>query len=147
MIISNDMTLTQCIEIGFVTQGQVDSFNKKLERHNKRELDKKRILEISEYITEHSQEAKLYRTGDFMKRCMEDFKQFIDDTPGFEDKRVVIHKLITRSLKKLVNDGVMVVTNSTGNHAHNRYGLTPDLDELPAFASIAEIEEESINEE
>lgn len=145
--IHKGMTLEECFESGFVTESMIETFNKRILRQQRKSLTAERVNIISQFIKDFVKPETLYRTNDFMTKCMEEYSEFVDDVPGFQDKRVEIHKLITRSLKHLVNEGIMEVVNKTGNHAHNRYGLKVDREELPVFTPVDKINEGNSKEQ
>ena len=137
-MITPETTLTELFNLGFLKSSIIDSWNSKLAKQKIKQQRQEQVAELMTFISDNAEESLLYKTGNFLNDCLEEYPEYVDDVSG-NDKRVKMHKLITTALKNLVSDGTMEVINKTGNHAHNRYGLKVDREALPEFATIKEI--------
>jgi len=124
-------TLKDLIEIGLIEKSMIDVWNSRIERKSRSDRRQQHFTEVNDFIKENLQEGVAYKTGNFLEDVLKE-KSHIGSHMG-EGQRKYIHTLITLSLKSLVDDGTLIVFNNTNNHAHNRYGLKPDLDKVPTF--------------
>ena len=132
-LIDENTKLKDLIEMGLVQPGMIGVWNDRLERNSKKESKQNDKLEVLSFIKENAKEGIAYKTGNFLDDVLKE-KPHIGQDLG-EGRIKYVHTLITLSLKTLVDDGTFVVFNNTNNHAHNRYGFKPNLNEVPEFST------------
>lgn len=133
--ITQETTVKELIELGLFESGLIDVWNSRLEKREKKSEKSVQVSQVSEFILQNLQDGMLYKTGNFIKPVIENFPSFVEGEKTDRDKAVLAHKIITSALKSLVESDKLVVVNTTNNHAHNRYALKPNLEEVPTFVT------------
>lgn len=133
MQIKESTTIKDLIKMGLIQKGMIDVWNSRIERQDRKSRREGHFNEVLSFIKENAKEGIAYKTGNFLGDILKE-KPHIGDHMG-EDRPKYVHALITHSLKSLVSEGTFIVFNNTNNHAHNRYGFKPNLDEVPEFST------------
>lgn len=144
--INFETTLAQLISHGLIESGMVAVWNSRLERIRSKGQQQVERAQITSFIQANLSEGVLYKTKDFLLEVMNQFPEMFEAESNERNKVLKAHNLITLSLKRLVENDVLVVINETKNHAHNRYGLKPNLEEVPEFATFSVNDEEQEQE-
>lgn len=144
--INFETTLAQLISHGLIESGMVAVWNSRLERIRSKGQQQVERAQITSFIQANLSEGVLYKTKDFLSEVMNQFPEMFEAESNERNKVLKAHNLITLSLKRLVENDVLVVINETKNHAHNRYGLKPNLEEVPEFATFSVNDEEQEQE-
>lgn len=132
--ITQNTTIKELIELGAIDKGMISVWNSRLDRQSRSSRRQNDFDEVKAFIKENAAEGVAYKTGNFLEDVLKEKSSIGDHLTG-DEKRKYVHTMITLSLKSLVDDDVFVVFNTTNNHAHNRYGLKPNLDEVPEFST------------
>lgn len=139
-MITGKTTLDELInEYGLIKSGMIEVWNDRIKRKQDKIVKEKNVEELSEFIAEFAQSGVLYKTKTLTEAILKEKPNMFQHISDPEKKRYAAHSMITAGLKKLVASEKFVVVNKTNNHAHNRYGLKPDLEEIPTFESILDI--------